>query len=101
MNPKFPNTFPTAFPERIPFRMEVYDEKWKFLHGKVVELGKGYPRPDTPKSWKQIGHIDGPASSYSTMRLYVCRRGYRYEQYRDGCFYPFQGSVTIAQQQTI
>lgn len=35
MNPKFPNTFPTAFPERIPFRMEVYDEKWKFLHGKV------------------------------------------------------------------
>jgi len=97
--PQFPDTFPTVFPHHTPFTIDVWSEEYWEFHGYQVEIGKGRPMADTPKSWKRIGYIEGPASGYSPRELYVAKgakdAGFRWSQYRDGCFYAFHGRINI------
>lgn len=64
------------------------------FHGHVIELERGRPLADTPKSWKLIGSVrQGYPHSPS---IYTAKDGtLRWSQYRDGCFYAFHGKVTV------
>lgn len=98
--PRFPDTMPTVFPHHRPFTMEIWSEQWWSFHGYQVKIHKGRPIADTPKCWVEIGHIDGPWSGYSTMKLYFAGKsknneGFRWSQYQDGCFFAFHGRIDI------
>ena len=63
----------------------------------TVEVEKGKPRADAPKSWKLLGtayHDKGNSYNPSSMRIYKAKDNtFRYALYRDGCFYEFMGKL--------
>lgn len=72
-------------------------------------LGKGKPLPDVPKAYIKaftayhgIGDLLNPSQfRYNPEYLTVYRNKAGklfYEIYRDGCFYPYYGSLTLSEQ---
>ena len=60
-------------------------------------LYKGTPKGDVPKSYKRIGifsHNIGNAYNTDIITIYYnTSNEYRYEIYRDGCFFPYYGKI--------
>ncbi len=64
-------------------------------------LGRGRHQSDTPKTYKKVGvftHNIGNNYNPCWLELYINKQGvYKYSIYRDGCFYPFIGTITLPQ----
>jgi len=62
-----------------------------------VEMCKGIPRREIPKTYKQVGsfcHQFGNSYNSDLGDLYQNRRGdLYYSIYRDGCFWPYVGKM--------
>lgn len=59
-----------------------------------VELIKGKPLRETPKSYKYLGVFGHNIGGNGLGKLYQSRYGdFRYAIYRDGCFHPYYGRL--------
>lgn len=65
----------------------------------IATMFKGKPLADAPKTYnnpKVISHSIGDNYNSSIMTLYTAKDNtLRYEIYRDGCFWPYYGKITI------
>ena len=67
--------------------------------GQTIELVKGRPLADTPKTWNVLDSfmlVEMPTTRYNSnvFTLYRAKDGtLRYSVYRDGCFYAFHGRI--------
>lgn len=67
--------------------------------GLTFKLSKGKPLGDVPSTYKFVKYISfpelGSQFNSSLCSMYKNRQGVlKYEIYRDGCFYPFYGTLT-------
>lgn len=67
--------------------------------GLTFKLGKGKPLGNVPSTYKFVKHILffklGGRYNSSLCTMYKNRQGVlKYEIYRDGCFYPYYGTLT-------
>jgi len=61
-----------------------------------VELFKGKPLSETPKSYKYLGVFGHNLGGNGIGDLYQTKSGdFRYAIYRDGCFYPYYGRLVF------
>jgi len=64
---------------------------------KTALMYKGKPLADPPKTYKKIEpiwHSLGSDYNSDLLVLYLARdKTFRYEIYRDGCFYPYYGRI--------
>ena len=62
-----------------------------------VRLYKGKPLGEVPKTYKKINvvsHNIGNLYNSSLLTIYQAKdKTFRYEIYRDGCFYPYYGKL--------
>lgn len=69
-----------------------------YLKGKA-KLIKGRLFNTEPKTYKKLGvcgHDVGNRYNSTTLTVYsACDGSYRYEIYRDGCFYPYYGRLEL------
>jgi hypothetical protein len=67
--------------------------------GSTFKLGKGKPLSDVPKTYRQVKIVSFPylGGLYNSglCTIYRTQRGMlMYKVYRDGCIYPFYGTLT-------
>jgi len=62
-----------------------------------AKMFKGYPKAECPVTYKKVmilGHSIGNDYNPGTLNLYENKSGVlKYEIYRDGCFYPYYGTL--------
>lgn len=63
-------------------------------------IHRGYPKSDTPKTYKEIGGFIAKELSYGynsgCVSIYQAKdKTLRYSVYQDGCFYPYYGKIEL------
>ena len=71
----------------------------KVYDNSTATIYKGCPKPEAPTTYKKLGVLStslGNLYNTALMTIYQAKdKTFRYEIYRDGCFYPYYGKIVF------